>query len=80
MNYIIAGLIGILVWQIIGLIVYEASGEKEEIFAWVILFVPVIICNGLGYIYHKLYFAWYRFCVPAKYRLLYRHIISFARF
>ena len=28
MNYIIAGLIGIVVWQIIGLIVYEASGEK----------------------------------------------------
>lgn len=33
MNYIIAGLIGIVVWQIIGLIVYEASGEKEEILA-----------------------------------------------
>lgn len=58
MNYIIAGLIGILVWQIIGLIAYEASGEKEEILAWVILFVPVIICNGLGYIYRKFYFAW----------------------
>ena len=57
MNYIIAGLIGILVWQIIGLIAYEASGEKEEILAWVMLFVPVIICNGLGYIYRKLYFA-----------------------
>ena len=28
MNYIIAVLIGIVVWQIIGLIVYEASGEK----------------------------------------------------
>lgn len=36
MNYIIAGLIGIVVWQIIGLIVYEASGEKEEILAWVV--------------------------------------------
>ena len=48
MNYIIAGLIGIVVWQIIGLIVYEASGEKEEILAWVMLLVPVIICNGLG--------------------------------
>lgn len=58
MNYIIAGLIGIVMWQIIGLIVYEASGEKEEILAWVILFVPVIICNGLGYIYRKLYFVW----------------------
>lgn len=58
MNYIIAGLIGILVWQIIGIIVYEASGEKEEMLAWVILFVPVIICNGLGYIYRKLYFVW----------------------
>lgn len=58
MNYIIAALIGIVVWQIIGLIVYEASGEKEEVLAWVILFIPVIICNGLGYIYRKLYFAW----------------------
>lgn len=58
MNYIIAALIGIVVWQIIGLIVYEASGEKEEVFAWVILFIPVIICNGLGYIYRKLYFVW----------------------
>lgn len=57
-NYIIAALIGIVVWQIIGLIVYEASGEKEEVLAWVILFIPVIICNGLGYIYRKLYFAW----------------------
>lgn len=58
MNYIIAALIGIVVWQIIGLIVYEASGEKEEVLALVILFIPVIICNGLVYIYRKLYFAW----------------------
>ena len=34
MNYIIAGLIGIVVWQIIGLIVYEASGEKGGMTYW----------------------------------------------
>lgn len=58
MNYIVAALIGIVVWQIIGLILYEASGEKEEILASVILFIPVIICNGICYIYRKLYFVW----------------------
>lgn len=57
MNYIIAGLIGILVWQIIGIIAYEASGENEDVLTW-ILCVPVFILNIFGWCYKKLRFAW----------------------
>lgn len=57
MNYIIAGLIGILVWQIIGLIAYEASGENDDVFIY-ILCVPVFILNIFGWCYKKLRFAW----------------------
>lgn len=42
MNYIIAGLIGILVWQIIGIIIYEASGENDDVFVFV-LCVPLFL-------------------------------------
>jgi hypothetical protein len=57
MNYIIAGLIGILVWQIIGIIIYEASGENDDVFVFV-LCVPVFILNIIGWCYKELYFAW----------------------
>ena len=57
MNYIIAGLIGILVWQIIGIIIYEASGENDDVFVFV-LCVPVFILNIIGWCYKEFYFAW----------------------
>lgn len=57
MNYIIAALIGIVAWQIIGLIVYEASGENDDVFTY-ILCVPVFILNIIGWCYKKLRFAW----------------------
>lgn len=57
MNYIIAALIGILVWQIIGLITYEASGENEDALIWVFC-VPALILNIIGWCYNKLRFVW----------------------
>ena len=56
-GYIIAGLIGILAWQIIGIIIYEASGENEDALVY-ILCVPVLILNIIGWCYKKLRFAW----------------------
>lgn len=57
MNYIIAGIIGVVAWQIIGIIAYEASGENEDVLTWV-LCVPVFILNIFGWCYRKLRFAW----------------------
>lgn len=57
MNYIIAGIIGIVAWQIIGIIAYEASGENEDVLTWV-LCVPVFILNIFGWCYKKLRFVW----------------------
>lgn len=57
MNYIIAGLIGIVAWQIIGLIAYEANGENDDVFTY-ILCVPVFILNIFGWCYKKLRFEW----------------------
>lgn len=60
MNYIISALIGIVVWQVICIIVYLLSHDKDEVLVWVTLFVPAVIITFLGFVYRKIHLEWCR--------------------
>lgn len=51
MSYILAAIIGIVVWQIVCLIVYELTNEDEDILEWMTMFVPVSVIAVIGVIY-----------------------------
>lgn len=58
MNYIIAALIGIVVWQIICFIAYEVSKESWEILEYWALGFVVVTVGFVGLVYRTLRFRW----------------------
>ena len=68
-NYIIAGLIGIIIYQIVAMVVYVATNEDDNIMSIMGMLVPYGIWCCIVPIIRKVYLLWckknlkgYRFC------------------
>lgn len=68
-KYIIAGIIGIVIYQIIATIIYVATKENDEILSIVAMLVPYGVFIATAPIIRKIYLMWckkhlngYRFC------------------
>lgn len=68
-NYIIAGMIGIVIYQIIAMIVYIITNENDNIMSIMGMLVPYAVWCCIAPIIRKVYLIWcrrnlngYRFC------------------
>jgi hypothetical protein len=60
-GYIIAGLIGIVIYQLVCMIVYVATNEDDNVMAIMGMFIPFCVWNYcIGPVVAKIYFAWCR--------------------
>ena len=58
-KYILAGVIGIVIYQLVCMIVYVATNEDDNIMAIMGMFIPFCVWNYcIGPIVVKIYFAW----------------------
>lgn len=58
-NYILAGLIGIVIYQLVCMIVYVVTNENDNVMATMGIFVPFCIWNYcIGPIVAKIWLAW----------------------
>lgn len=71
-NYILAGLIGIVIYQLVCMIVYVVTNENDNVMAIMGMLIPFCVWNYcIGPIVAKIYLAWCRRHLNA-YRCYYR--------
>lgn len=59
-NYIIAGIVAIVIYQIITFVIYLISGENEEVLGAIATFVPFVVFLLFASIYKKIRLVYYR--------------------
>lgn len=73
LNYIIAGIVAILIYQIITLVIYLVSGEKDDLLVIVATLVPygisalfVLLIRAITLAYYRRNYNCYLFCQTEK--------------
>lgn len=59
-NYIIAGIIGIVIYQIICMIVYIATKENDDVMSTMAMLIPFVVWSGIAAIMRKIVLIWCR--------------------